>query len=142
MNCEPGTPPDRAPRFSVRVQLDGQELDHVGSLRERGDKAGEDNVHLVVGAGFVLVRDETGQRQDVVDGWSVAEAREVGHDRHSGTTHGVAALAADGDHLQLALVLDDLLGDEAHGVGVERAGQASIARDQHDQALAFGPPTQ
>ena len=66
----------------------------------------------------------------------VAEAREVGLDRHAGAAHRVAALAADGDDREVARVVGDLAGGEADRVRVERAGRAAIRGDEHDQALA------
>ncbi len=47
-------------------------------LDERRDEPGVDDVDLVVRAGLVLVGDQAGQRQDVVEARPVAEAREMG----------------------------------------------------------------
>jgi len=69
-------------------------------------------------------------------------SREVGDDRDPSPAHRVAALAADADQLQVPLVLHDFLGDEADHVGVERSGQAPIARDQDHEPLALFAPAQ
>ena len=63
--------------------------------------------------------------------------------QRTGDLHYLAALpieryviAADGGHLEFAGVLGDLPGDEPDRVGVEGTGQAAIAGDDHDRAIA------
>ena len=93
-------------------------------------------------AGEVVVGDEAGERQDVGERRPVAEALEVGLERDAGAAHRVAALAADGDDGQVALVLGDLLGGEPDRVRVERRrrgrGRVVIEDDQALAALAPG----
>ena len=66
----------------------------------------------------------------------IAEAREVRLERHAGAAHRVAPLAADRDDREVARVLGDLAGREPDRVGVQRAGEAAVGRDQHDEPLA------
>ena len=89
-----------------------------------------------VRAGQVIVGQQPRQRDDRCERRPVAVAIERGRDRHVGAAHGRVTLASDGDHLQVGLVLRDLLSREADGVGVERAGQAAVGGQQHDQARA------
>ena len=81
---------------------------------------------------------QPGEGQHVGERRPVAEAGEVGVDRHAGAAHRVAALAPDADDRLVARVLGDLARDEADRVRVERAGEAAVRRDQHEQTLALG----
>ena len=51
-------------------------------------------------------------------------------------THRRGALATHGDHRDVAVRLGDLLGREADGIGVERAGHAAVGGEEHDEARA------
>ncbi len=83
-----------------------------------------------------VVGDEARERDDVGEGRPVAQAVEVGLDRHAGAAHRIAALAADGDERQVAPVVDDLLRGEPHDVRREGPGERPVRRDQDDDSLA------
>jgi hypothetical protein len=60
----------------------------------------------------------------------------MGLHRDPRPAHRVAALPADGDDGDIARVLGDLARGETDGVRVQRPGEATIGRDEDEQALA------
>ena len=122
---------------SSSVGHDREQLLHDRPLDEGGHEPGVDDVHAVVDAGHEVVGDEPRDGQDVGERRALAEALEVGGDRHAGAAHGVAALAADGQDPQVARVLRDLAGREAHGVGVEGAREAAVRGHDDDQPVVL-----
>ncbi len=82
------------------------------------------------------VGDESGERHDVGEPGLVAEAREVGLDRHARAAHRVATLAPDGHEREVALVLGDLAGGEPDDVRHERPAEGPVRGDEDDESLA------
>src|SRR6185295_11442313 len=124
--------------LGVLGRRDRQDLVDYRPLREGRDEPAVDQVDPAVLARQEVLGDQPGERQHVGEGRLVAEAGEVGLDRHARPAHRVAALAPDAHHGHVAAVLGDLAGHEADGVGVQRPGEAAIRGDQDQQALATG----
>jgi hypothetical protein len=108
-------------------------------LDERGLEVAVDDVDPAEGPGDEPVAHQPGQRQDVGEGRPVAEAGEMGFERDPSPAHRVAALAPDRDDGEVARIFGDLAGGKPDGVRVQRAREAPVGRDQHDQAPASLP---
>ncbi len=122
-------------------RIDRQQAVQEGPLDERRMEARVEQVDRRVGAGEVVVGQETRERDHGRERRAIAEALERGGDGDACPAHRRVTLAADGDQREVALVRRDLLGGEADRVRVERAGEAAIGRDEHDgarPALALG----
>ena len=122
--------------LGVLGRLDRQERSSSRALDERRHEAAVDDVDpAYVPARKSSVTSRASGRTSANVGRSPKPAKwaSIGTPR---AAHRVAALAADRDDREVARVLDDLAGDEADDVRVERARQAAVGRDQHDQPLA------